>query len=147
VFIPKVVTGEFLDVFIAEDLAGIFGGKQASIGAEFVDLFILDELQARFIEVFILRELEVAEGSSGASGRVGKQAASFAANMEYHNICVNIMVCLLHGIRMDRRMFGSSLVVTQLVHNPLEAPLWFCSQLAFPDADDAVSERPKGFRN
>jgi hypothetical protein len=86
VFISKVVTGEFLDVFIAEDLAGIFGAKQAPVGAEFVDLFILDELQARFIEVFILRELEVGEGSSGASGRVGKQAASFAANMKHYNM-------------------------------------------------------------
>jgi hypothetical protein len=85
------------------------GAKQAPVGLEFVDLFILDELQARFIEVFILRELEVGEGSSGAGGRVGKQAASFAANMEYHNICVNTS-CVFTEWYSNGRFFSSNKV-------------------------------------
>jgi hypothetical protein len=51
VFILKRVRGEFLDVFIAEDLGAILGAKWAAFGADSVEVFIPGDLTTDFLRV------------------------------------------------------------------------------------------------
>jgi hypothetical protein len=58
VFILKQVTGEFLDVFIAEDLAGILGAKTGHRHHDFMDVFIPKGVMGRLIlDVLIPEDL------------------------------------------------------------------------------------------
>jgi hypothetical protein len=59
-FILRGVTAEFLDVFIAGDLSGIFWAKKLIYGAALVEVFILRGLRTNFLDVFILDELTAA---------------------------------------------------------------------------------------